>query len=107
VFEAGRDGLWLRDLSRPCRIACHLRHFFVEARFAAAGFAAGAFERLREMFPRGKRILVEVLVWNAPGRRVLEERRLRGRLSRPSNVGRAEALSPAISSRNHCHKQRK
>ena len=45
----------------------HLRHFFVEAAFRRRGYGRRAFERLREMFPRGKRILVEVLVWNAPG----------------------------------------
>ena len=43
----------------------HLRHFFIESAFRRQGFGRRAFERLREMFPRGKRVLVEVLVWNA------------------------------------------
>jgi ribosomal protein S18 acetylase RimI-like enzyme len=43
----------------------HLRHFFVEAPFRRRGLGRRAFELLREMFPRGKRVLVEVLVGNA------------------------------------------
>ena len=45
----------------------HLRHFFVEAAFRRKGLGRRAFERMREMFPRGKRILVEVLVANVAG----------------------------------------
>jgi GNAT superfamily N-acetyltransferase len=45
----------------------HLRHFFVEGPFRRKGYGRRAFELLREMFPRGKRILVEVLVANAAG----------------------------------------
>jgi GNAT superfamily N-acetyltransferase len=45
----------------------HLRHFFVEAAFRRKGLGRRAFEGLREMFPRGKRILVEVLVANVGG----------------------------------------
>ena len=45
----------------------HLRHFFVEAAFRRRGFGRRAFELMREMFPRGKRVLVEVLVANTAG----------------------------------------
>ena len=45
----------------------HVRHFFVETAFRRKGLGRRAFERLREMFPRGKRILVEVLVANVAG----------------------------------------
>ena len=45
----------------------HLRHFYVEAAFRRKGLGRRAFERLRDMFPRGKRILVEVLVANVAG----------------------------------------
>jgi GNAT superfamily N-acetyltransferase len=45
----------------------HLRHFFVEAAYRGRGYGRRAFEGLRKMFPRGKRILVEVLVANAAG----------------------------------------
>jgi ribosomal protein S18 acetylase RimI-like enzyme len=44
----------------------HLRHFFVESAFRRRGFGRRAFTLLRAMFPRGKRVLVEVLVGNAP-----------------------------------------
>ena len=65
VFEAGGTGFGY-SIFRDLPDCVHLRHFFVEAAFRRRGLGRRAFERLREMFPRGKRILVEVLVWNAP-----------------------------------------
>ena len=44
----------------------HLRHFFVDSAFRRLGLGRRAFALLREIFPRGKRVLVEVLVWNEP-----------------------------------------
>jgi len=52
-----------RDLSE----CVHLRHFFVEPAFRRRGLGRRAFLGLREMFPSGKRILVEVLVGNDTG----------------------------------------
>ena len=46
----------------------HLRHFFVEREVRRRGLGRRAFERLRRRgFPRDKRVLVEVLTWNAAG----------------------------------------
>ena len=65
VFEADGTGFGY-SIFRDLPDCVHLRHFFIEAAFRRRGFGRRAFECLREMFPRGKRILVEVLVWNAP-----------------------------------------
>ena len=66
VFEAGGTPYGyaiFRDLPE----CVHLRHFFVEAPYRRRGYGRRAFEAIRaEMFPPGKRILVEVLVWNGP-----------------------------------------
>lgn len=46
----------------------HLRHFFVVPESRGVGLGRRAFHRLRaEFFPVDKRILVEVLAWNAAG----------------------------------------
>ena len=46
----------------------HLRHFFVEPAYRRRGVGRGAFDDLRRTrFARDKRVLVEVLVWNAQG----------------------------------------
>jgi GNAT superfamily N-acetyltransferase len=45
----------------------HLRHFFVERKVRRRGLGRRAFERLRLEFPADKRVLVEVLTWNAAG----------------------------------------
>jgi GNAT superfamily N-acetyltransferase len=67
LFEtkAGPTGYALfRDLPE----CVHLRHFFIVAEFRGIGLGRRAFERLRaEFFPAEKRVLVEVLAWNAPG----------------------------------------
>ena len=64
VFEVGNTGFGYA-IFRDLPDCVHLRHFFVEAAFRRRGLGRRAFELLREMFPRGKRILVEVLVGNA------------------------------------------
>ena len=64
VFEAGAIGFGYA-IFRDLPDCVHLRHFFVEATFRRRGFGRRAFGLLRGMFPRGKRILVEVLVGNA------------------------------------------
>ena len=46
----------------------HLRHFFVAPEYRGIGLGRRAFHRLRaEFFPADKRVLVEVLTWNASG----------------------------------------
>lgn len=45
----------------------HLRHFFIDAAYRRRGCGRRAFAALRAGFPAGKRILVEVLVWNEAG----------------------------------------
>ena len=60
------------QISAPGTLPSHVPHALtvlmdlVEAAVRRRGYGRRAFERLRAMFPRGKRILVEVLVWNAP-----------------------------------------
>jgi GNAT superfamily N-acetyltransferase len=51
-----------RDLAE----CTHLRHFFVDAAHRRQGIGARAFAQLRrDWFANDKRVLVEVLVWNA------------------------------------------
>lgn len=67
LFEtkAGPIGYALfRDLPE----CVHLRHFFVVPECRGVGLGQRAFHRLRaEFFPVDKRVLVEVLAWNASG----------------------------------------
>jgi GNAT superfamily N-acetyltransferase len=67
LFEtrAGPIGYALfRDLPE----CVHLRHFFIVSECRGTGLGRRAFERTRaQFFPAGKRILVEVLSWNAAG----------------------------------------
>ena len=63
VFEADSTAFGYA-IFRDLPDCVHLRHFFVEAAFRRRGLGRRAFELLREMFPRGKRVLVEVLVGN-------------------------------------------
>jgi len=67
LFErrAGPIGYALfRDLPE----CVHLRHFFVVPECRGIGLGRRAFHRLRaEFFPVDKRVLVEVLAWNASG----------------------------------------
>jgi GNAT superfamily N-acetyltransferase len=67
LFEtkAGPTGYALfRDLPE----CVHLRHFFVVPECRGIGLGRRAFQRLRaEFFPVDKRVLVEVLTWNASG----------------------------------------
>ena len=61
--KAGPTGYALfRDLPE----CVHLRHFFVVPECRGIGLGRRAFHRLRaEFFPADKRVLVEVLAWNA------------------------------------------
>ena len=67
LFEAGAVPIGyalFRDLSE----CVHLRHFFVVPEYRGIGLGRRAFHRLRaEFFPADKRVLVEVLTWNASG----------------------------------------
>jgi GNAT superfamily N-acetyltransferase len=67
LFEtkAGPAGYALfRDLPE----CVHLRHFFIVPELRGIGLGRRAFQRLRaEFFPVDKRVLVEVLAWNASG----------------------------------------
>ena len=66
VFESGATPFGYA-IFRDLPDCVHLRHFFVEAAFRRRGLGRRAFELMRERFPRGKRVLVEVLVANASG----------------------------------------
>ena len=66
VFEADEIPFGYA-IFRELHDCVHLRHFFVEAAFRRRGFGRCAFLHMRETFPRGKRVLVEVLVANAVG----------------------------------------
>jgi GNAT superfamily N-acetyltransferase len=83
----GRMREWLADDYRACLFetkavpigyalfrdlpeCVHLRHFFVGAEYRGVGIGRRAFEQLRAgFFPVDKRVLVEVLAWNAGGLR--------------------------------------
>lgn len=66
VFEAGGVPFGYA-LFRVLPECVHLRHFYVEPGFRRRGYGRRAFECMRDAFPRDRRILVEVLVWNAAG----------------------------------------
>lgn len=67
VFEADGEPVGYA-LYRELSDATHLRHFFIVPAFRRNGIGRRAFERLRtEVFPHGKRVLVEVLTWNDAG----------------------------------------
>ena len=66
VFEAGATSFGYA-IYRELPECVHLRHFFVEQSFRRKGCGRRAFALVRAMFPRGKRVLVEVLVNNAAG----------------------------------------
>ena len=67
VFEAGGEAFGYA-LFRELDDCMHLRHFFVVPHHRRRGLGRRALERLREeVFVPDKRILVEVLVWNAEG----------------------------------------
>lgn len=68
VFETGGTPFGYA-LFRDLADCTHLRHFFVERAYRRRGLGRAAFERLREeAFAPDKRVLVEVLVHNPPGR---------------------------------------
>jgi len=65
VFEANGTPCGYA-LFRDLRECTHLRHFYVDAAYRRQGVGSQAFAQLRRnWFARDKRVLVEVLVWNA------------------------------------------
>ncbi len=67
LFET-RSGPLGYALFRDLPECMHLRHFFVVPEYRRNGLGRRAFQRLRaEFFPADKRVLVEVLAWNAAG----------------------------------------
>ena len=67
LFET-RAGPLGYALFRELAECMHLRHFFVVPEYRRNGLGRRAFQRLRaEFFPADKRVLVEVLAWNAGG----------------------------------------
>jgi len=67
VFELDNDACGYA-LFRDLPECTHLRHFFVEPAYRRRGVGRRAFDELRRArFARDKRVLVEVLVWNAQG----------------------------------------
>jgi len=66
-FEAGAGPIGYA-LFRDLPECVHLRHFFVAPEYRGMGLGRRAFLRLHaEFFPADKRVLVEVLSWNASG----------------------------------------
>ena len=67
IFESDGIGCGYA-LFRDLPECTHVRHFFVEPAYRGRGVGRSAFEELRRTrFAPRKRVLVEVLVWNAQG----------------------------------------
>ena len=67
LFETGAGPVGYA-LFRDLPECVHLRHFFIVPEYRGIGMGRRAFQRLHAaFFPPGKRVLVEVLTWNASG----------------------------------------